>query len=143
MNLAFVEHLVRTLESSTAQELEYQEGTERLRLCRSMPFDGGSTAAQAVAAPAVAAAPSGIAIASPATGRFFATHPLFPRDRSFPVAVARGELVGFLQVGAFLSGVEAPADGQLVQPCVDDGTLVGHGDELFRFQPGGRGSEGP
>jgi acetyl-CoA carboxylase biotin carboxyl carrier protein len=123
MNLAAIESLVQALEASSALELEYEEAGVRLRLRRS----------SRVEAPLIQSDSTTNTITSPAAGRLFSAHPLSAVPRHFPCDVTRGEFVGFLQVGPFLSGVQAPADGRLLDRLFDEGSVVGFGDALYAF----------
>ncbi len=86
--------------------------------------------------PAVPAAGAAAVIRATAAGIFQRCHPqqdappALPGDR-----VAAGQAVAFLQVGALLLPVTAPAPGQLGRLLAEDGTLIGYGTPVAEFHP--------
>jgi biotin carboxyl carrier protein len=70
-------------------------------------------------------------------GRFLSSHPLRPKQRLVNGhAIKRGDIVGYLQIGAILTAVVAPAAGLLNRWIVADGDLVGHGQPLAEILHG-------
>lgn len=71
-------------------------------------------------------------VRAPAIGIFRPVHPATGRAPVEPgQSIAKGQIVGFLQVGAALRPVTAPEAGVLGGPLVDDGTVVGYGTQLY------------
>lgn len=75
--------------------------------------------------------PATVAVASPSMG-ILRTGPDTPAPGT---AVARGALLGRIQLGPALLAVRSPADGILRDGGIPDGALVGHGDRLFEIEP--------
>ena len=69
---------------------------------------------------------------APAIGRLRLRHPeAAPKEDSFPRAVARGDIVAFLDIGFCLRPVVAEEDATIGPPLQADGSLVGYGTPLF------------
>lgn len=51
--------------------------------------------------------------------------------------VRSGEIVGFVEAGPLCLPLTAPADGTLGPALVEDGSVVGYHDILFRIHPDG------
>jgi|tagenome__1003787_1003787.scaffolds.fasta_scaffold20882521_3 acetyl-CoA carboxylase biotin carboxyl carrier protein len=77
-----------------------------------------------------------VPVAAPGLGTFLRTHPLHDRPLAGDgEAVAAGQAIALLQIGALLTPVPAPANGLIVGALPEDGALVGYGDRLFDFLP--------
>lgn len=77
-----------------------------------------------------------IPVAAPGLGTFLRTHPLHDRLLAGDgEAVAAGQAIALLRIGALLTPVPAPANGLIVEGIPEDGALVGYGDRLFDFLP--------
>jgi acetyl-CoA carboxylase biotin carboxyl carrier protein len=77
-----------------------------------------------------------IAVAAPGVGTFLRAHPLHDRPLAAAGdAVAAGQTVAMLRVGALLLPVVAPVAGIVIAAAAPEGTLVGYGDRLFDLLP--------
>jgi acetyl-CoA carboxylase biotin carboxyl carrier protein len=77
-----------------------------------------------------------IAVAAPGVGTFLRAHPLHDRPLAAAGdAVAVGQALAVLKVGALLLPVVAPSAAVVIDAAVEDGTLVGYGDRLFDLLP--------
>jgi biotin carboxyl carrier protein len=77
-----------------------------------------------------------VPVTAPALGTLLRTHPLHETPLAADgEAVARGQAVALLKVGALLVPVVAPVGGVIVDSAAEDGTLVGYGDRLFDLSP--------
>lgn len=70
-------------------------------------------------------------ITSPQAGIFLHRHPGEKGESSRPRRVQKGEMVGYLKVGATLTPVVAAENGWLPEPFAGHGEVVGYGDLLF------------
>lgn len=112
----------------TVLEIDANGDSLRLRLADSAPEEQ----ALAAAPPPATSKPAFKGVRAPAIGIFRPVHPATGRA---PVeagqTVAKGQIVGFLQVGAALRPVTALEAGVLGGPLVEDGTVVGYGTNLY------------
>ena len=75
-------------------------------------------------------------VASTGVGHFLHAHPLHEAPLVRPDdAVAAGQPLGLLRVGALLLPVPAPRDGIVARIVAADGVLVGWGDPLVELWP--------
>jgi acetyl-CoA carboxylase biotin carboxyl carrier protein len=114
------------------------DATDIERLELSGP-DGSLTLGRAGAAHPgpVAEAAAVVEVVSPSLGIFLDRHPLAARPFvEIGDAVAEGDPLGCLQVGALLTPVRAPGAGVVAERVAVPGALVGYGTPLFRLQPG-------
>lgn len=82
------------------------------------------------------APPGALAVASPGVGVFLRAHPLHDRPLAAAGdAVAAGQTVAVLRVGALLLPVAAPVAGIVIEAAAPEGALVGYGDRLFDLLP--------
>ena len=82
-----------------------------------------------------------VAVKAPHAGVFLSSHPL----RKSPLLaqadqVAKGQVMGLLQVGPLLQPILAPCSGSVMSVAVLEGTLVGYGTVLFELQAETSGS---
>jgi acetyl-CoA carboxylase biotin carboxyl carrier protein len=92
---------------------------------------------QAVAAPETcAAAPAVVTAVTSSVGIFLDHHPLRTTPFVQPgQAVAHGECIGLLQVGALLQSVTAPCSGVAGAYTVVSGHTVGYGTPVLPIHP--------
>jgi len=129
--------------------LKLKKGTdleEIQKLIASVPSGGGQIAAPAPApAPAAAIAtaldgdaskgPSGEAISSPMVGTFYRKPtPDDPDFVSVGDTISEGQTLCIIEAMKVMNEIKAERSGTIVQICVDDGTPVQFGDDLFRVQ---------
>lgn len=97
-----------------------------------LPFDE-ATSRQALAGAATMAGTW--AVAAPSVGVCLHAHPLREQPLVAPgQAVAAGDIVALLQVGALLMPVTAPRAGVVVRHAVAAGTRVGYGTALVHLR---------
>ena len=81
------------------------------------------------------AEPDTLTVTAPSLGVFLQRHPLRAETLAAPgAAVSAGQVLGLLQIGPLLLPVTAPADGCVIEPLVDHGTVVGYGTPLMVLQ---------
>tara|TARA_B100001057_G_scaffold170628_2_gene171423 strand:- start:2635 stop:3105 length:471 start_codon:yes stop_codon:yes gene_type:complete len=127
--------------------LKLKKGTdleEIQKLVASVPSGGGQIAAPApAAAPAIATAPdgdasegpSGEAISSPMVGTFYRKpSPDDPDFVSVGDTISEGQTLCIIEAMKVMNEIKAERSGTIAQICVDDGTPVQFGDDLFRVQ---------
>lgn len=127
--------------------LKLKKGTdleEIQKLIASVPSGGGQIAAPApAAAPAIAKAsdgeaskgPSGEAISSPMVGTFYRKPtPDDPDFVSVGDTISEGQTLCIIEAMKVMNEIKAERSGTIAQICVDDGTPVQFGDDLFRVQ---------
>jgi len=132
--------------------LKLKKGTdieEIQKLIASVPSSGGhvpapvsvEAPASAGAAPASAAdggaadAPSGEAISSPMVGTFYRKpSPDDPDFVNVGDTISEGQTLCIIEAMKVMNEIKAERSGTITQICVDDGTPVQFGDELFRVQ---------
>ena len=77
---------------------------------------------------------AGFAVRSPSVGIVRSRHPLHDERLTAPgAAVAAGQPLALLQVGALLIPVTAPRHGTVVRVLIDDGSVVGYGATLLEL----------
>ena len=125
--------------------LKLKKGTdleEIQKLIASVPSGGGQIAAPA-AAPAIATAPDGEAskgpsgevISSPMVGTFYRKPtPDDPDFVSVGDTISEGQTLCIIEAMKVMNEIKAERSGTIAQICVDDGTPVQFGDDLFRVQ---------
>ena len=125
--------------------LKLKKGTdleEIQKLIASVPSGGGQIAAPAPAA-AIATAPdgeasngpSGEAISSPMVGTFYRKPtPDDPDFVSVGDTISEGQTLCIIEAMKVMNEIKAERSGTIAQICVDDGTPVQFGDDLFRVQ---------
>jgi acetyl-CoA carboxylase biotin carboxyl carrier protein len=114
------------------------------KLIASVPSSGGQVAAPVpAAAPAVATAsdggaseiPSGEAISSPMVGTFYRRpSPDDPDFVNVGDTISEGQTLCIIEAMKVMNEIKAERSGTIIQICVDDGTPVQFGDDLFRVQ---------
>ena len=127
--------------------LKLKKGTdleEIQKLIASVPSGGGQIAAPAPApAAAIATAPdgdaskgpSGEAIYSPMVGTFYRKPtPDDPDFVSVGDTISEGQTLCIIEAMKVMNEIKAERSGTIAQICVDDGTPVQFGDDLFRVQ---------
>ncbi len=130
--------------------LKLKKGTdleEIQKLMASIPSGGGQIAAPAPVAPAAAApaapasdggtaeAPSGEAISSPMVGTFYRKpSPDDPDFVNVGDTISEGQTLCIIEAMKVMNEIKAERSGTITQICVDDGTPVQFGDDLFRVQ---------
>ena len=131
--------------------LKLKKGTdleEIQKLIASVPSGGGQMAAPVpAAAPAVAPAvapapdggapegPSGEAISSPMVGTFYRKpSPDDPDFVNVGDTISEGQTLCIIEAMKVMNEIKAERSGTIIQICVDDGTPVQFGDDLFRVQ---------
>ena len=129
--------------------LKLKKGTdleEIQKLIASVPSGGGQIAAPAPApAPAAAIAtapdgeaskgPSGEVISSPMVGTFYRKPtPDDPDFVSVGDTISEGQTLCIIEAMKVMNEIKAERSGTIAQICVDDGTPVQFGDDLFRVQ---------
>ncbi len=140
MDPAFLERLVQIFQSSSLAELDYSEGSSRLRLAR------GASSATAVIAPPAAAAP----IAAPPAEQPEKRHTV---QASFPGVFYRsaapgepplvevgdvvedGQTLGMLEAMKLFNRVQADAPGRVAVIPAENGATVEAGAALFILDP--------
>lgn len=160
-----VEKLVKLLESSELDELEWEKNKEKIRLKKTPSGGVGvsmpslampqmapassipAPAAQASAAPvaAAAAAPASEAKASSAKGRevtspFVGTFyespaPGSPKYVQSGQAVNKGDVLCIIEAMKIMNEIEAEFSGKVVEILVKDGQAVQFGQPLFVVDP--------
>ena len=123
MNAERVSQLSAWLAATDIDLLELRgEGTE-LRLLR----EGGRVDVMAPGE-GIATAQPVLPVAAPSVGIFLHSHPLHDAPLAVPgQAVAAGEALGLLRIGALLLPVIAPQAGTVAGHLVAHGTVVGYG----------------
>lgn len=126
IDAAFVATLSRWLDATDIDQLELSGPEGTLALGRA------SVARVAPAAPVEVPA----AVRAPSLGLLLDRHPL-AADPLVEVgdAVAAGDILACLQVGALLMAVRAPRAGIVAACLAAPGTLVGYGTPLFQLHP--------
>ena len=127
--------------------LKLKKGTdleEIQKLIASVPSGGGQIAAPAPApAAAIATAPDGDAskgpsgevISSPMVGTFYRKPtPDDPDFVSVGDTISEGQTLCIIEAMKVMNEIKAERSGTIAQICVDDGTPVQFGDDLFRVQ---------
>ena len=129
--------------------LKLKKGTdleEIQKLIASVPSGGGQIVAPAPApAPAAVIAtapdgdaskgPLGEAISSPMVGTFYRKPtPDDPDFVSVGDAISEGQTLCIIEAMKVMNEIKAERSGTIAQICVDDGTPVQFGDDLFRVQ---------
>ena len=132
--------------------LKLKKGTdleEIQKLIASIPSAGGQIAAPAAVAPAAAAAPAaatatvggaagapaGDAISSPMVGTFYRKpSPDDPDFVNVGDTISEGQTLCIIEAMKVMNEIKAERSGTITQICVDDGTPVQFGDDLFRVQ---------
>ena len=130
--------------------LKLKKGTdleEIQKLMASIPSGGGQIAAPAPVAPTAAApaapvsdggmaeAPSGEAISSPMVGTFYRKpSPDDPDFVNVGDTISEGQTLCIIEAMKVMNEIKAERSGTITQICVDDGTPVQFGDDLFRVQ---------
>ena len=116
--------LSRCLQGTGIELLELTSGPETVRLRHQ-----GQTVA-----PVAGAEPEAVEIKAPSLGIFRRAHPLQAAPLAEPgQALAEGDPVGVLQVGALLIHVASPAHGIVLDVLAPDGAVVGYGTALVRI----------
>jgi acetyl-CoA carboxylase biotin carboxyl carrier protein len=129
-----------TLDAALVATLSrWLDATDIDRLELSGP-EGALTLARTPGPAPQAAAPGDAArsgdVVSTSLGVFLERHPLAVRPFvEIGDAVAQGDMLGCLRVGALLTPVPAPAAGIVTHRLQAPGTLVGYGTPLFRLHP--------
>ncbi|MBT6167899.1 acetyl-CoA carboxylase biotin carboxyl carrier protein [bacterium] len=127
--------------------LKLKKGTdleEIQKLIASVPSGGGQVAAPVPSeAPAIATAPdggasegpSGEAISSPMVGTFYRRpSPDDPDFVNVGDTISEGQTLCIIEAMKVMNEIKAERSGTIIQICVDDGTPVQFGDDLFRVQ---------
>ena len=147
MDLRKIKKLIELLEESALTELEIQEGEESIRLSRAQPLPTISslTPVNTPTAPATAIgataptktiagaeAHTGITVASPMVGTFFAA----PDADSPPYievgsAVSPGDTLCIIEAMKIFNHVEAECGGRIAQIFKQSGEPVEFGEALF------------
>ena len=86
------------------------------------------------AAPAVAAEPAGEAISSPMVGTFYRKPA--PDAESFVSVgdkVSEGQVICIIEAMKVMNEIKAEKSGTIAEVCIEDGTPVQFGDDLFRL----------
>ncbi|RAR54278.1 acetyl-CoA carboxylase biotin carboxyl carrier protein [Paraburkholderia unamae] len=149
MNQELIDGLIRLLERSSLDVIEYTNGDERIKLVRgggerSPPHKADSVAA--IARPSAAQSP-GSQAASPAaqaqhvipsgmTGTFYrAPGPDQPVFASPGDLIEEGHTLGLVEAMKLLNPIEADRAGRLIEILVSDGAAVAHDTPLFVIEP--------
>jgi acetyl-CoA carboxylase biotin carboxyl carrier protein len=137
-NLATVRRLAKAMAEEGLTELEYQDGTKRLKLSRGTVAVAAPAAAPAAPAPVAAAAapadggtPEG-AVTSPMVGTCYLSPepgaPAFvkPGDR-----VKEGQTVVIVEAMKVMNPIRAPRSGTVARILVENGAPVEYGEPLL------------
>ncbi|AIR68553.1 acetyl-CoA carboxylase biotin carboxyl carrier protein [Dickeya fangzhongdai] len=98
------------------------------------------TASPRIAPPPAAEKPSCLTpsltpLCAPAPGRVLLRHPLLDGNFAAPgVAVNQHDLLAMVKVGALYLPVRSPVSGRLISFVVNDGDVVGFGQEIAKIQ---------
>lgn len=85
---------------------------------------------------ATVAAVATLSLGAPTPGRFLHRHPLHDLPLAVPgMAVAAGQVLGLLRIGALLLPVAAPRPGRFAGYRAADGATVGYGTPLLDLEP--------
>jgi biotin carboxyl carrier protein len=122
IDIAFLDDMLGRMLAAGLSELEIEDGGSRLVL-------------RLGSAPGSAPPVSSIEVKAEAIGRFRAAHPrrpdmaVRPGDRT-----AGGAVLGYLELGATLTSIIAPADGVVTAIAPAEGQLVSYGEKLFTIK---------
>lgn len=123
IDAAFLDDVLGRMLAAGLTELELEDGDRRvvLRLGVAAAAPKQQTLAMEVRATAI--------------GRFRIRHPRRP-DTAIGIGdrVRRGAVLGYLELGATLTAVTAPADGTVTGIVPAEGQLMGYGDHLFTIE---------
>jgi len=98
------------------------------------PAVAAAPASAPAAAPAVAAEPAGEAISSPMVGTFYRKPA--PDAESFVSVgdkVSEGQVICIIEAMKVMNEIKAEKSGTIAEVCIEDGTPVQFGDDLFRL----------
>jgi acetyl-CoA carboxylase biotin carboxyl carrier protein len=149
MQIELIERLIAIVERSQLAELEYTEGSERVRIVRkhkakdqttpAPKFFGAAQTAlsssdESITVPSSSEAPkvTGLMIKAGMAGVFYrSSAPDKPPFVSMGDVVEEGQPLGILEAMKMLNPIEADQAGRIVQILQDDGTSVEAGAGLF------------
>lgn len=148
--IARLRELVAVLESSTLNELSYEDSDVAVTLVRAprgghttvtaahapMPVVSVSTpVAAAPAAPNLASDPDLITIKSPFVGTFYrAPKPGMPNFTDVGERVHRGKTLCIIEAMKLMNEIESEVDGTIAEIVAENGHAVQYGDTLFRIR---------
>lgn len=152
MILKDIEKLIRMVEQSEIAELEWEKNKERIRIRKSMPFEGVAMPMAQASAPAASAAPAKAAAAevaapkaenarnkevlSPFVGTFYAAaSPDAPRYVEVGQRVKKGDVLCIVEAMKIMNEIEAEFPGKVVAILAKDGQPVQYGQALFAIEP--------
>lgn len=157
MDLTEIRKIMKLMDEHGLSQFQYEKEDFNLKLKKgndleeiqklitSMPSASGQVAAAApIAAPAQQAtttdggaveAPSGEAISSPMVGTFYRKpSPDDPDFVNVGDTISEGQTLCIIEAMKVMNEIKAERSGTITQICVDDGTPVQFGDDLFRVQ---------
>ncbi len=134
MTIEEIERLIRRLEQSDVTELDVSDATASLML-RLAPrqAEPGPREPEPAKGPAPDGSREERVLRAAALGRLHLRHPEAAPDAElgFPRAVARGNIVAFLEAGGCLRPILAEEDCTIGDPLLAEGSLVGYGTPVF------------
>lgn len=162
IDLEQFERLVDILGSSNLAEITVEKGDQKITLRKtisgefteSTSFDGGKTEGANLQSPenvnqsksskstGSPASTTEVAVTSPIVGTFYRSpSPEEPPYVEVGDTVEEGDTVCIVEAMKVMNEVQADADGEIVEICVEDGTPVEYGEDLFRLEPQESSSE--
>jgi acetyl-CoA carboxylase biotin carboxyl carrier protein len=137
---ADVERLAKLLEKTGLTEIEYQEGTKRLRLSRGAAAGYAPMAMHAPSAPAAPAAPAAAdpakipddAVTSPMVGTaYMSPEPGAPAFVRVGDKVKEGQTLLIVEAMKVMNPIRSPRAGTVVRILVESGAPVEYGEPLI------------
>lgn len=151
-----IEKLVRLVEKSEIDELEWEKNKERIRIRKTAPE--GSTqqlfaapanystelrlpapagnAAAAADAPKSVEAPRGKEVLSPFVGTFYAAAaPGAPKYADIGQRVKKGDVLCIIEAMKIMNEIEAEFPGKIISILAKDGQPVQYGQPLYLIEP--------
>jgi acetyl-CoA carboxylase biotin carboxyl carrier protein len=140
-SLATVRRLAKLMAEEGLSELEYQDGTKRLKLARgTLAVAGQGYAAPVVAAAAAAPVETGGppegAVTSPMVGTcYLAPEPGAPAFVKVGDSVKQGQTLLIIEAMKVMNPIRAPHGGTVMRVLVESGSPVEYGEPLIVVAP--------
>jgi biotin carboxyl carrier protein len=129
IQLEQIERLLELLHQSDASELEVETNGWRLRAKRQVAVAVATSTEPEAEQVELAAEPPCVWVRSPLVGFFQ------PRPKPLQVGdqVNKDEVLCMIKAMGLMNEVRSPADGRVVEVCVEEGVAVEYGQPLYRI----------
>lgn len=158
IDLKFIERLIKALDESTVDSVEFERGGTRVRLAKTPPQSAAPVVAAAPVSAAAPAAPAPaptetadtpssagepakssnlIDVTSPMVGTFYrAPAPDAPSYADVGSKVSPGDTLCIIEAMKLMNELECEVSGTIAEICIENAQPVEFGQVLFRVDPG-------